>query len=208
MARALSTQSQCLIEAGTGVGKTFAYLVPALFARKRVIVSTGTRTLQDQLFHRDLPVIARGLGVPVKVAMLKGRSNYLCLHRLELAEREAASNRRAREPLRLINKIRQWSHVTARGDINELNELPEQEPIWQSVTSTRENCVGSECSFFSTVPRIVGAGDAHAADVGRQSPLADGRFVAQEQASAICCRAQTLSGSTRRINYPCRCAVF
>ena len=165
VARALSTQSQCLIEAGTGVGKTFAYLVPTLFARKRVIVSTGTRTLQDQLFHRDLPVIARGLGVPVKVAMLKGRSNYLCLHRLELAEREVAVNRRAREPLRLINKIRQWSHVTVRGDINELNEIPEQEPIWQSVTSTRENCVGSECSFFQRCHVVSARRDAQAADV-------------------------------------------
>jgi ATP-dependent DNA helicase DinG len=165
VALALRSQTQRLIEAGTGVGKTFAYLVPALFAHKRIIVSTGTRTLQDQLFHRDLPVIARALGVPVRVAMLKGRANYLCLHRLELAEREAAGNRRAREPLRTLNRIRQWSHVTARGDISELSEIPEQEPIWQSVTSTRENCVGSECAFFQRCHVVSARRDAQAADV-------------------------------------------
>jgi ATP-dependent DNA helicase DinG len=163
--RALQSQQQCLIEAGTGVGKTFAYLVPALFARKRIIVSTGTRTLQDQLFHRDLPVIARALGMPVRVAMLKGRANYLCLHRLELAEREAASNRRARDALRQINKIRRWSQVTSHGDISELNEIGEQEPIWQSVTSTRENCLGSECPVFQRCHVVSARRDAQAADV-------------------------------------------
>jgi len=162
---ALRTQSHCLIEAGTGVGKTFAYLVPSLFARKRIIVSTGTRTLQDQLFHRDLPVIARALGLPVRVAMLKGRANYLCLHRLELAEREAALNRRARETLRLINKIRQWSHVTSSGDVSELNEISDQEPIWQSVTSTRENCLGGDCAFFQRCHVVSARRDAQAADV-------------------------------------------
>jgi len=165
VAQALRTQSHCLIEAGTGVGKTFAYLVPALFARKRIIVSTGTRTLQDQLFHRDLPLIARALGIPVRVAMLKGRANYLCLHRLDLAEREAAVNRRARETLRLINKIRQWSNVTSSGDVSELNEISDQEPIWQAVTSTRENCLGGDCAFFQRCHVVSARRDAQAADV-------------------------------------------
>ena len=163
---ALVNRGHYFIEAGTGVGKTFAYLVPILFAHRRVIVSTGTRTLQDQLFHRDLPVIAGALGLPVRVAMLKGRANYLCLHRLELAEREAATGgMRSRGSLRLLNKIRRWSHTTARGDIAELAEQDSQEPVWQSVTSTRENCLGGECPVFQRCHVMAARREAQAADV-------------------------------------------
>src|SRR5262252_6269064 len=107
IAEALARRQRFVIEAGTGIGKTFAYLVPALFANKRIIVSTGTRTLQDQLFHRDLPVIAGALGRPAKVAILKGRANYLCLHRLALTEQEVASSRQRGE-LKTIHRIRDW----------------------------------------------------------------------------------------------------
>jgi ATP-dependent DNA helicase DinG len=97
VALALHAHGRLIVEAGTGTGKTFAYLVPALLSGRRVIVSTGTRNLQDQLFHRDLPTVARAIGRPVRVALLKGRANYLCLHRLELAEQQApAQGSRAR----------------------------------------------------------------------------------------------------------------
>ncbi|MBC7984911.1 MAG: ATP-dependent DNA helicase, partial [Candidatus Obscuribacterales bacterium] len=165
VASALAMRRHSLIEAGTGVGKTFAYLVPALFAHRRVIVSTGTRTLQDQLFHRDLPVIARAMGLPVRVAMLKGRSNYLCLQRLELAEREVATNARSRSAMRLLNTIRRWSHTTVSGDIGELAEQNEQEPLWQAVTSTRENCLGGECPVFQRCHVVAARREAQAADV-------------------------------------------
>jgi len=164
VADALGRRTHSVIEAGTGIGKTFAYLAPTLFAGKRVVVSTGTRTLQDQLFHRDLPTITRALGQPVRVAILKGRSNYLCLHRLELAEREFAMSRR-RDQLKAINLIRRWSHTTQRGDIAELAALSEADSIWQSVTSTRENCIGVECPVFQRCHVVAARREAQAADV-------------------------------------------
>jgi len=169
VADALAQQRRCVIEAGTGIGKTFAYLAPALFAGKRVIVSTGTRTLQDQLFYRDLPVISRALGRPVRVAILKGRANYLCLHRLELVERDIATRTAPmaskRDQIATINLIRRWSHATVRGDISELSTLSENDPMWPSVTSTRENCVGVECPVFQRCHVVTARREAQAADV-------------------------------------------
>lgn len=164
----LARKERCVIEAGTGIGKTFAYLVPALFAGKRVIVSTGTRTLQDQLFHRDLPMVTRALGRPVRVAILKGRANYLCLHRLELAERDIAmspNSRTRREQTVTLNLIRRWSHTTQRGDIGELSVVSEQHPLWPAVTSTRENCLGVECPVFQRCHVVAARREAQAADV-------------------------------------------
>jgi ATP-dependent DNA helicase DinG len=164
--QALADRAHYCIEAGTGVGKTFAYLVPTLFAGKRVVVSTGTRTLQDQLFHRDLPTVARALGLPVRVAILKGRSNYVCLHRLELAERDiATSGAKSRQALKLLTRIRRWSHTTVRGDIGELAEQDPQDPIWHSVTSTRENCLGSDCPLLQKCHVMSARREAQAADV-------------------------------------------
>jgi ATP-dependent DNA helicase DinG len=169
IADALAQRRRCVIEAGTGIGKTFAYLVPTLFAGKRVIVSTGTRTLQDQLFHRDLPMVTRALGRPVSIAILKGRANYLCLHRLELAERDIATSSnsgvRRRDQLATLNLIRRWSHTTVRGDIGELSALSENDPLWQSVTSTRENCIGVDCPVFQRCHVVTARRDAQAADV-------------------------------------------
>jgi ATP-dependent DNA helicase DinG len=165
IADALAQAQRCVIEAGTGIGKTFAYLVPALFAGKRVIVSTGTRTLQDQLFHRDLPMVTRALGRPVHVAILKGRANYLCLHRLELTERDIATTTRRRDQLATLNLIRRWSHTTQRGDIGELSAVSESEPLWQSVTSTRENCIGVDCPVFQRCHVVAARREAQAADV-------------------------------------------
>ena len=147
--RALTRGEPLIVEAGTGTGKTFAYLVPALLSGLSVIISTGTRTLQDQLFHRDVPLLARALGMPVKMALLKGRANYLCRHRLELASVQRSLFPGERGSARLLARVSRWAAVTKSGDLAELTELPEQSPVWPMLTSTRENCLGQECPQFS-----------------------------------------------------------
>ncbi len=143
--RALAHAEPLIVEAGTGTGKTFAYLVPALLCGRGVIISTGTRTLQDQLFRRDLPLLAGALGLPVKVALLKGRANYLCRHRLELTQQQGSLTGMERGAAGLLGKIARWAATTKFGDLAELTELPEQSAVWPMVTSTRENCLGQEC---------------------------------------------------------------
>ncbi|MDQ2972479.1 MAG: ATP-dependent DNA helicase, partial [Pseudomonadota bacterium] len=133
-------------EAGTGTGKTFAYLVPALLSGKRVIVSTGTRNLQDQLFHRDLPRVRSVLGAKVDAALLKGRANYLCLYRLEQTTQDGQFKSRAQASD--LQLIRAWRGRTRSGDRAELAEVPEASPLWPRVTSTTENCLGAECPSF------------------------------------------------------------
>ncbi|MGD0493892.1 MAG: ATP-dependent DNA helicase [Steroidobacteraceae bacterium] len=147
--RALTRGEPLIVEAGTGTGKTFAYLVPALLSGLSVIISTGTRTLQDQLFHRDVPQLARVLGMPVKMALLKGRANYLCRHRLELATQQRSLFPGERGSARLLARVSRWAAVTKSGDLSELTDLPEQSPVWPMMTSTRENCLGQECPQFS-----------------------------------------------------------
>jgi ATP-dependent DNA helicase DinG len=147
--RALTCGDPLIVEAGTGTGKTFAYLVPALLSGQSVIISTGTRTLQDQLFHRDVPLLARALGMPVKMALLKGRANYLCRHRLELATVQRSLFPGERGSARLLARVSRWAAVTQSGDLAELTELPEQSPVWPLLTSTRENCLGQECPQFA-----------------------------------------------------------
>jgi len=137
VAAALARRQILTVEAGTGTGKTFAYLVPALLSGKRVLLSTGTRTLQDQLFAKDLPLVGAALGRPAKVALLKGRTNYLCRHRLEQAERGASGG--------ILERIRDWSRVTRSGDLAEVAGLADSHPVWAQVTSTRENCLGARC---------------------------------------------------------------
>jgi len=144
--KALSDYSVLVAEAGTGTGKTFAYLVPALLCGGKVIVSTGTKTLQDQLFHRDLPTVRAALKVPVDVALLKGRANYVCRHHLERARREGRFS--SRESVRQLHAIAGFALRSRTGDRSELAEVPEDAPIWGQVTSTRENCLGSECPQF------------------------------------------------------------
>lgn len=162
---ALRAGGRLIVEAGTGTGKTYAYLVPVLLSRKRVIVSTGTRTLQDQLFRRDLPTVTGALGLPVRVALLKGRANYLCLHRLELAEQQAVARGLRREVATALPHVREWSHVTRNGDIAELARFSESEPVWPWVTSNRDNCLGVDCSFFDRCHVIKARREAQAADV-------------------------------------------
>lgn len=147
VATALANHDTLIAEAGTGTGKTFAYLVPALLSGKKVIVSTGTKALQDQLFHRDLPAVREALGVPVTVALLKGRANYLCLHRLQLAESEGRF--RSRIQAGEVVRIRVWAGRTRSGDIAELADIPEDSAVWPLVTSTTDNCLGQECPSYN-----------------------------------------------------------
>ena len=162
---ALARLEPLIVEAGTGTGKTFAYLVPALLSGRSVIISTGTRTLQDQLFHRDVPLLARALGLPVKIALLKGRANYLCRHRLELATQQGSLLGDGRGVARTLARISRWAAVTKAGDLSELTDLPEQSPVWPQITSTRENCLGSECPQFSRCHVVEARRNAQAADI-------------------------------------------
>jgi len=145
-AAAIDAQQKLIVEAGTGTGKTLAYLMPALRSGRKIIISTGTRHLQDQLYGKDLPVVREALHLPLRSALLKGRSNYLCRHRLETA---AADGRRLRgRQLHELEEVRLWSDRTRSGDIAELGAVPEDSAIWPRVTSTTENCLGQECSWF------------------------------------------------------------
>lgn len=139
----MQSQSRAVIEAGTGVGKTFAYLVPALLSDGRVIISTGSKTLQDQLYHKDLPLVRQALQRHVKTSLLKGRANYLCLHRLHLTRTEGRLP--DRQSVVWLHRIADWAGLTRSGDVAELSSVPRDAVIWQSVTSTVENCLGSEC---------------------------------------------------------------
>ena len=139
----LAERGTLIAEAGTGTGKTFAYLVPALLAGGKVLVSTGTRTLQDQVYAKDLGTLIKALGLPVDAALLKGRQNYLCLQRL--ARTEAEGRLASRQDAGHLRSIGRFARLTATGDRAELAEVPEAAPIWPLVTSTRENCIGQEC---------------------------------------------------------------
>jgi len=162
---ALARLEPLIVEAGTGTGKTFAYLVPALLSGRSVIISTGTRTLQDQLFRRDVPMLAKALGLPAKLALLKGRTNYLCRHRLELATQQGSLLGPSRDVARLLARVARWAATTRSGDLAELTDLPEQSPVWPSITSTRENCLGQECPQFSRCHVIEARRNAQAADI-------------------------------------------
>lgn len=144
---ALSGHGRLVVEAGTGTGKTFAYLVPAILSARKLIVSTGTKNLQEQLFFKDLPVVREALGRPLRSALLKGRANYLCLHRLDMAE----SGERFPRPqqVRELRAIRDWSVRTDSGDVSEVEAVREDSPVWGRVTSTADNCLGSECPRFA-----------------------------------------------------------
>lgn len=163
VAHALEKHQVFIAEAGTGTGKTFAYLVPALLSGQKVIISTGTKNLQDQLFHKDLPLVRQALGVPVDVALLKGRANYLCLHRLELALAEGRL--RSRSEVSDLQVIREWSGRTRSGDIAELTALAEDAPLWPQVTSTSDNCLGSDCGQYGDCFLVQARRRAQEADV-------------------------------------------
>ena len=143
IAEAINSNHPLIAEAGTGTGKTFAYLVPALLAGGKVIISTGTKNLQDQLFQRDLPTVRDALKMPVALALLKGRANYVCHYHLEQAQSDGRFA--TREDVRHLAKIAQYAKVTQSGDKSGATDVPENAPIWMHVTSTRDNCLGQEC---------------------------------------------------------------
>ncbi len=160
---AISQRQTAVIEAGTGVGKTFAYLLPALASGGKVIVSTGTKTLQDQLFFKDLPLVKKALKTSAKLALLKGRANYLCLYRMKQALQDGAfSDRRS---VSYLHRIDDWSGMTDRGDIAEVNNVPSDAEVWGSVTSTLDNCLGAECDDYASCHVANARRDAQEADV-------------------------------------------
>ncbi len=163
VARTIEQGGALVVEAGTGVGKTFSYLVPALLSGERVLLSTATKTLQDQLFGRDLPRLVEALGLPVRTALLKGRGSYLCLQRLELARSDATLPDRS--AVRALARIEEWAQATRMGDLAELPGLDERSPLIALVTSTRENCLGSQCPRFRQCHVNLARREALAADV-------------------------------------------
>jgi ATP-dependent DNA helicase DinG len=162
VAETLDQGGVLVTEAGTGTGKTFAYLVPALLSGRKVLISTGTKNLQDQLFHRDLPLVRDALALPVQVALLKGRANYLCIHRMENALLEGRL--RSRQAAEHLMAVQHWSATTESGDIAELSSVPEDAEIWPLVTSTTDNCLGQECPVYS---------DCHLVEARRRAQEAD-----------------------------------
>jgi ATP-dependent DNA helicase DinG len=162
VAQTIEDGGALVVEAGTGVGKTFAYLVPALLSGARVMVSTATKALQDQLYSRDLPRLVSALGLPVRTALLKGRSSYLCLHRLGLARHETGTDRFA---TRTLARVEEWAQATFTGDLSEISGLDERSPIIPLVTSTRDNCLGSQCPKFKACHVNLARREALAADV-------------------------------------------
>ena len=163
VAEALATGDQLLVEAGTGVGKTFAYLVPALLSGGRVLLSTGTRSLQDQLFNRDLPAVCGALGRPVDIRMLKGRSNYLCLHRIELAREQGRFA--TRDEARWFQRIEAFARTTDSGDISEVDGVPDEARVWPLVTSTADNCLGQRCPLYEECHVVAARREALRADI-------------------------------------------
>ncbi len=143
VARAIAGGGVLAAEAGTGTGKTFSYLVPALLCAQPVVVSTGTRTLQDQLFHRDLPRVREALGIPARAALLKGRANYVCHHHLKRNLAEGRFERR--EDIAIMRRIERFAAVSSTGDRSDLAGVAEDSPVWSRATSTRENCLGQDC---------------------------------------------------------------
>lgn len=158
-----SGDNTLIVEAGTGTGKTYAYLVPAMLWGGKVIVSTGTKHLQDQLFQRDIPTVRNALAVPVTVAMLKGRSNYLCHYYLQ----RTADNGRlpSRQDTAYLQEIVRFAKVTKSGDKAELASVPETAPVWSMVTSTRDNCLGQECPHYKECFVMQARREAQQADI-------------------------------------------
>ncbi len=163
VAAAIASQGSLIAEAGTGTGKTFAYLVPALLWGGKVIVSTGTKNLQDQLFLRDIPVVRKALNAPVTVALLKGRGNYLCHFHLDRTLQNGRLT--AREDVGYLREIARFMKTTSTGDKAELSRVPENATVWNLVTSTRDNCLGNECAHYQDCFVMKARKEAQQADV-------------------------------------------
>ncbi len=163
IANAIAAQKTLIAEAGTGTGKTFAYLVPALLWGGKVLVSTGTKNLQDQLYLRDIPTVRKALNAPVSVALLKGRANYLCHFHLERTLQNGRLT--SRDDVGYLREISRFVKTTASGDKAELSKVPENAPIWNLVTSTRETCLGAECQYYQDCFVMKARKEAQQADV-------------------------------------------
>jgi ATP-dependent DNA helicase DinG len=159
---AITREQHAALEAGTGIGKTYAYVVPVMLSGRRAIISTGTRTLQDQLFTRDLPALGAALGRPVEVALLKGRNNYLCWHRLETARLDGRQDAQTRATLQTLAD---WGHASRSGDLTELDDLAEEHALRGVVTSTVDNCLGSQCEHLENCFVLRARRRAQAADI-------------------------------------------
>ncbi len=162
IAESLDSGTDLVAEAATGTGKTLAYLVPVLLRDERAIISTGTLNLQDQLFRRDLPLALRGLGLERRVALLKGRSNYLCLQRLEQHLADPDNSAGLVDELR---RVRAWSRATESGEVSEVDDVAADSPVWPLVTSTQDNCLGSECPRLNECHLVRARRQAQEADV-------------------------------------------
>jgi len=163
VAQAIEQRSTLVVEAGTGVGKTYAYLAPALLSGRRTLIATATKALQEQLFARDLPAVCRAIGVPVRTALLKGRSSYLCLQRLGQARELLESHQSHLH--RWLARVEAWAQQTRSGDMAEVAGLDDRSPVLPLVTSTRENCLGSPCPHFRACHVNQARREALAADV-------------------------------------------
>ncbi|MFG6414651.1 ATP-dependent DNA helicase [Roseateles sp. DC23W] len=163
VARALSRRQALVVEAGTGVGKTFAYLVPTLLSGSRALISTATKSLQDQLFLRDLPRLTQALQTPLRLALLKGRGSYLCLHRMK--EARVSGEFPDRRTALSLARIERWAQITKSGDFAEIDGLDERAPIIPIVSSSRENCLGQECPDWKACHVVKARREAMEADV-------------------------------------------
>jgi ATP-dependent DNA helicase DinG len=163
IAQAIAGQTTLVAEAGTGTGKTFAYLAPALLWGGKVIISTGTKNLQDQLFLRDIPTVRKALNAPVSVALLKGRANYVCHFHLERTLQNGRLT--AREDVGHLREISRFVKTTSTGDKAELSKVPESALIWNLVTSTRDTCLGAECQYYQDCFVMKARKEAQQADV-------------------------------------------
>ena len=160
---AIHAHSTLVVEAGTGIGKTFAYLIPALLSDKKTLVSTGTKNLQDQLFHKDLPTLKKLLAINKKVVLLKGRSNYVCLYRFDGPQQHQLFE--TKEAGKDFAKIERWSKITSTGDLSELEGFSEDSSVLQQVVSTTESCLGNTCEFYEKCFVVKARREAMSADV-------------------------------------------
>ena len=147
VAEAISAQHDLVVEAGTGIGKTFAYLVPALLSGKRTIVSTATRNLQDQIYYKDLPTVIDALGIDCQPALLKGRANYLCMERMKQLTQQTVLDQELADQ---INRVEQWSFESPDGDISSMPGITEVDPLWPLLTSTADNCLRKDCEYYDS----------------------------------------------------------
>lgn len=163
VANAIEAADSIIVEAGTGTGKTYAYLVPAMLWGGKVIVSTGTKNLQDQLFLRDIPTVRKALNAPVSVALLKGRANYVCHYHVERTSQNGRLS--SRQDAAWLRQINLFLKTTKTGDKAELASVPENAPVWNLVTSTRDNCLGSDCAYYKDCFVMRARKEAQQADV-------------------------------------------